>query len=375
MRYLLVGGGTAGHINPALAIAGTIRSKEPDSEIFFAGTPDGMESVLVPKAGYKFYPIKVAGFERRVNAKNIKHNIGAVKKLILSGRRANQILNQTKPDVVIGTGGYVSGPLLRKAAKRGIKTAIHESNAFPGVTTKILSKQVDAVMIAVKEAMKYLPDDCNYYVVGNPVRKEVIDADKQQSRAKLGLDERPVLLSFGGSLGARKINETVADVIEWHAKDGKIQHIHGVGKVGMEWFPDLLKQKGIDLDKLPQVRVREYIDDMDVCLAAADLVICRSGAMTLSELEIAGKAAILIPSPYVSENHQYHNAMVLQNHGAAVVIEEKDLTGELLIETVSKLINDPVKLGLMGEKAKSLAFDDACDRIYKVIRDLTESKA
>lgn len=369
MRYLLVGGGTAGHINPALAIAEKIKSEEKDAEIFFAGTPKGMESKLVPKAGYEFFPIEVAGIQRRLSFGNIKRNIIALHYLAKSGGKAKKIINKVKPDVVIGTGGYVSGPIVRMAQKMGIKTAIHEQNAFPGVTTKLLAKKADMLMLAVADSASYFPQGQNYRVVGNPVRSSIIFADRSSSRKALGIDERPLILSFGGSLGARKINETVADVIAWHSKEGKYQHIHGVGKSGMEWMPQYLKDKGITPDG-KTVRVLEYIDDMDKCMAAADIVICRAGAIALSEIEVMGKPAILVPSPYVAENHQYHNAMALADKGAAIVIEEKNLTGDLLIKTLKDLLSDSKKLSDMSKRSKELAVTDSTDRIYKAIKEI-----
>lgn len=369
MRYLLVGGGTAGHINPALAIAEKIKAEEKDANICFAGTPKGMESKLVPAAGYEFFPIQVAGIQRRLTPGNIKRNIKALHYLAHSSGRARKIINDVKPDIVIGTGGYVSGPVVRMAQKMGIKTAIHEQNAFPGVTTKLLSKKADMIMLAVADSASYFPSDRNYRIVGNPVRHSIIVADKTASRKALGMDERPLILSFGGSLGAQKINEAIADVIAWHIKDGKYQHIHGVGKSGMEWMPDLLKSKGVVLDG-KSVRVLEYINNMDECMAAADIVICRAGAIALSEIEVMGKPAILIPSPYVAENHQYHNAMALAKKGAAVVIEEKDLTGERLIETLKDLLKDPKRLAGMAERSASMAVSDSADRIYKAIKEV-----
>lgn len=369
MRYLLVGGGTAGHINPALAIAEKIKNEEKDAEIFFAGTPKGMESNLVPKAGYEFFPIEVAGIQRHLSLENIKRNIIALYYLSQSSRKAKKIINTVKPDVVIGTGGYVSGPIVRMAQKMGIKTAIHEQNAFPGVTTKLLAKKADILMLAVADSASYFPQGQNYCVVGNPVRSGIVLADKETSRKALGIDERLLILSFGGSLGAKKINETVADVIAWHSKEGKYQHIHGVGKSGMEWMPQLLKDKGVTPDG-KTVRVLEYIEDMERCMAAADIVICRAGAIALSEIEVMGKPAILIPSPYVAENHQYHNAMALADKGAAVVIEEKDLTGELLIKTLKELLSDSKKLSDMAKCSKALAVTDSTDRIYKAIKEI-----
>ena len=290
----------------------------------------------------------------------------------MASHNAKKLLLELKPDVVMGTGGYVSGPVLRQAAKLGIKCCIHEQNAFAGVANKMLAPKMDAVMLAMPEAEKYFDCKKKPIVTGNPVRTSVIEMDKETARKMLNLDERPMILSFGGSLGARRINETVADVMQWHWKSGKIVHYHATGKFGTELMPRLLEEKGVDMNA-ENIRVTEYIDNMDVLLAAADLVICRSGAITISELAIQGKPAVLIPSPNVAENHQYHNAMTLVSKGAAAIIEEKDLSGEKLTEVVSGLITDKEKLDTMSKNAKECAIVDTNERIYKVITDLYAS--
>ncbi len=372
MKVLFSGGGTAGHINPAIAVAGYIKEKQPDAELCYIGKKGGMEARLVPNAGIEFYSISVEGFQRKLSLTNIKRNISAVAKLGAASKNAKKLLLELKPDVVMGTGGYVSGPVLRQAAKLGIKCCIHEQNAFAGVANKMLAPKVDAVMLAMPEAEKYFDAKNKPVVTGNPVRSSVISMTKQKARQMLGLDNRPMILSFGGSLGARRINETVADVIAWHWKSGEIVHYHATGKYGTELMPALLKEKGVDMDA-ENIHITEYIDNMDVLLAAADLVICRSGAITISELAIQGKPSVLIPSPNVAENHQYHNAMTLVSRGGAEIIEEKDLSGEKLTEVVSGLITDKAKLDKMSEKAKECAIFDTNERIYKVICDLYNS--
>lgn len=373
MKVLFSGGGTAGHINPAIAVAGYIKEKQPDAELCYIGKKGGMESRLVPNAGIEFHSIDVEGFQRKINFTNIKRNISAIAKLGAASKNARKLLLELKPDVVMGTGGYVSGPVLRQAAKLGIKCCIHEQNAFAGVANKMLAPKVDAVMLAMPEAEKYFDAKNKPIVTGNPVRTSVISMTKEKAREILGLDNRPMILSFGGSLGARRINETVADVIAWHWKSGDIVHYHATGKFGTELMPELLKEKGVDMDA-ENIHVTEYIDNMDVLLAAADLVICRSGAITISELAVQGKPSVLIPSPNVAENHQYHNAMTLVSKGGAEIIEEKDLSGEKLTDVVSGLITDKAKLDKMSENAKKCAIFDTNERIYKVICDLYNSK-
>ena len=368
MRVLIACGGTGGHINPGLAIADIIKSKYPDAEFLFAGTPKGMEAKLVPAAGYKLETIKVAGFQRKISLENIGRNAKAVAYLVTSGSRAKQIIEGFKPDIAIGTGGYAAGPVIRKAARMGIPTAIHEQNAYPGVTNKLLSKEVDYVMLTVKEALKFMDESkFEHSVTGLPVRSNINTMSREEARKKLGFDDSFTILSFGGSLGAGCINDTMTEVIKWHTgKKLNINHIHGLGK---ETFPQAMKAAGIPL-KSDRLRITEYINDMDVCLAAADLVICRSGASTLAELEAAGKASILIPSPIVAGNHQYHNAMVLGNAGAAVVIEQKDVTNERMIAEIEKLYGDSAKVKSMSESAAKLHLTDTNERILAVIDKL-----
>ncbi len=366
MKILLAGGGTAGHINPALAIAGYIKGKRPDAEFLFIGNRGGMEQRLVPQAGFEIRSITISGFKRSFSPKNILENVKTVKRTFTSSSEAKRIISEFKPDICIGTGGYVSGPVIRTAAKMGIPCIIHEQNAFPGVTNKMLAKSVKKVMLAVPDAKKYF-EKADFVITGNPVRGEILTADKEKSRKELGLDARPVILSFGGSLGARKINESVAALVARSGRDGRYQHIHAYGSYG-EWFPDLVREKGAEIDKCHNLDIRPYIDNMPVCMSAADLVICRAGAITLSEIQAMGKPAILIPSPNVAENHQYHNAMALVNKGAAEIIEEAELTGELLMQKADQLLIDPDNLKKISEKSKNMAITDANERIYSVVK-------
>lgn len=374
MRVIFAGGGTAGHINPALAIAGYLKDKDPKTEILYIGAQGGMEERLVPQAGFKIKTIKISGFKRSFSPKAIKDNIVTLTRAVSSTAEAKRIIKEFKPDICIGTGGYVSGPVIRAAVKLKIPAIIHEQNAFPGVTTKMLSKDVQKVMLANPYAKKYLSDSCHFVTTGNPVRGEIITAAKEPSRAKLGLDERPVILSFGGSLGARKINEGVADLIARSGKDGKYQIIHAYGQYG-KWFPDLLREKGIEPDDCKNLDIREYINNMATCLAAADLVICRAGAITLSELQVQGKPAILIPSPNVAENHQFHNAMSMVDSKAAFIIEESELTGEKIIEYADRILGDKDTLTEYSQNAGKMAIVDANDRIYSVIRTVLSGVA
>ncbi len=365
MRILMTGGGTAGHINPALAIAAMMREKHTEAEFLFVGAKGRMETRLVPAAGYPLRTVSVRGFQRRLSLKNIGRNILAAVDVVTSSVACARIIKEFKPDIAIGTGGFVSGPVLREAIKQGIPTIVHESNAFPGVTVKLLAKEGATVLLCSEDARKHLPTGAEAIVTGNPLRGDFLTLDKAAARRELGVDERPLVLSFGGSLGAAHINEAMAGVLARSQKEGRLQHIHGTGQVGYAAMQAMLKEQGVVQGD--GITVREYIDDMPRCMAAADLVICRCGAMTLSELPAAGKPSILIPSPYVAENHQFHNAMVLVNRQAAVCIEEKDLSADSLWEAIQQLTADPQKLTTMAENVRRAAIWDADERIYRVI--------
>lgn len=367
MRILLAGGGTAGHINPALAIAGYVREQEPDSEILYVGAKGGMEERLVPAANFAFRSIVISGFQRKLTVQNIGKNLKTMARLLSAGGASKKIIQEFRPDVCVGTGGYVSGPVIRQAMKLGIPALIHEQNAFPGVTNKMLSKQARYTMLAVEDAKRHLDPHAHCVLTGNPVRPAILRARREDARKALGLDSRPMILSFGGSLGARTINEAVAELLVASGKSGKYQHIHGYGQYG-KWMPQLLKEKGLTLSQHPEIQVREYIDNMPDCLAAADLVICRAGAITLSELQVQGKGAILIPSPNVSENHQYHNAMAMVNRGAAEILEEKEMSGQALCRKVEAVFSRPGGAEALGKQAKAMAITDANQRIYQLIR-------
>lgn len=370
LKVLLAGGGTAGHINPALAIASIIKDHVPDAEFLFAGTPNGMESNLIPREGYSFAPIKISGFQRRLSVKNVGRNIRAAAYLVTAESRAKQIIKEFSPDLVIGTGGYVSGPIVLTAAKIGIPTAIHEQNAYPGVTTRLLTKRVNAVMLTMEEAAKYFDKGVKYTLTGLPVRKgfSANPISRQEAKKRLGLDDSMTIFTFGGSLGADAINDSVTDLIAWRKSENlKINQIHSYGRMGHDTFLKTLAEKGIDPEKDERLIVKEYIYDMDICMAAADLIICRCGAATISELEAMGRASILIPSPVVAGNHQYHNAMVLGRAGAAIVIEQKDLTAERLITEVKRLYDNPEKLNELAQKAAELSIKDTPDRIWNTL--------
>lgn len=376
LRVLLAGGGTAGHVNPALAIAEIIKEHYPDAEFCFAGNPEKLEARLIPEAGYRFEPIKVEGFQRKLNFQNIKRNIKAAWYLSRTGSRSKQIISDFRPNLVIGTGGYVSGPVVRKAAQLGIKTAIHEANAFAGVTTKLLSKNVDKIMLTVEDTRNLDPSvKDKAEVTGLPVRKAFEHISKSDARHKLGFaDNEIVILSAGGSLGSRVLNENTARLLKWYQESGvRVNHIHSFGTYkGYSNYISELEADGIKVRNNRRLIIKEYID-MPLCMAAADLVITRCGASTLTELESVGRGAILIPSPMVAENHQYYNGMVLQKAGAGYVFEEKDLAENTIIDKVKELIEDPSKLERLSENAARLFIPDTAERIYIALRPLIES--
>lgn len=376
MRVLVSGGGTAGHINPAIAIADKIKSEQPDSVIEYVGTPTGMENQLVPKAGYKIHGVAVRGFKRKLSF----DNVDAAIKAFTSVSKAKRIIKEFKPDIVIGTGGYVCWPVMKAAAKMGIPTAIHESNAVPGVTTKMLSNMVDKIMISFESTKDHFNCDRTKFVLtGNPVSEKILKADKAEMRKKLGIPEdKTVILSAGGSLGARKINEAVFHLIkEYSVNNEDVYHFHATGRGGFEEQAELYEAEGFakaDEDSLVKnnVAVMRYIYNMPELLACADIVICRAGAMTLSEIAALKKSAVIIPSPNVTNNHQYKNAKVLADGDAAVLIEEKDLTGELLAEKVKMYADDKMLREMTGENIKKFAVYDTLDRIYDIVCGLTK---
>ncbi len=369
-RILIAAGGTGGHINPALGTAGYIKEKDPDAEILFVGTREKMEAKLVPAAGFNIEFIDIQGFYRSFKWEDIKHNIVTLSKLLRASSQAKKIIKKFKPDLVIGFGGYVSGPVLRMAAKMKIPTAIHEQNAFPGVTNKALAKKVDCVMLTSEKAGQYMKPKNKPVITGLPIRGDILTCDGEAAKRELDLGGLPLILSMGGSLGAKPVNDAVFGMILAKANDNDCVFLHATGKNETD-FSKRLEDEGIDLSEHKNIRITEYID-IPKCLPAADLVICRSGASTLSELQATGKASILIPSPYVAENHQYHNAMALVNNGAAYIIEEKDLTAQKLTETVNDLLAHREKLAETGKNARAMAVIDSTERIYNAVSKLVK---
>ena len=350
MKVIIAAGGTGGHINPALAIADKLKQELSDTEILFIGCPDGLEARLVQRAGYAFSPVKMAGIQRRLNLKSIKRNVKAAYYYMNAGRQVRKIFAKFLPDLVIGTGGYVTGTVLKCAVKAGIKTAIHESNSLPGVSVKMLCGKADLVMVGSEDAVKHLKNCKKCVVTGNPLRSEIKIVSREEARKQLGLPDCMTILSVGGSQGAVHINEAVAQLMQWEQKKGNINHIHGFGKHGHDTFNGLLQKSGVNTDD-PHFRIREYIDNMYTCMCAADLIITRAGAMTLTELTAVGRASLLIPYPYAAENHQYYNALTLQKANAGRIIKDEELSGQKLIDEINEFCNNPSLLERKRRKA------------------------
>ena len=376
MRILLTGGGTAGHINPALAIAETVKKNDPHAEIAFVGVKNGKETDLVPREGYPLYFVESRGIRRSLSPSNVK----ALWLALTSpySKKTVNILKEFKPDMVIGTGGYACWPIMAAAARMGIPTAVHESNALPGLAIRRLQKKVDRIWINFERTATLLSCPEKTLRVGNPLRDGFGGISREEARRRLGIDpSRKVILSFGGSLGATRVNQSVLELMEKiSAKDPAILHLHATGK--REHSAVLEQAEKMGLDRAENCVILDYIYDMPLQMAVADLIIARAGAMTLSELSLMKKAAILIPSPNVADNHQFLNAKTLADAGAACLVEEKDLEEGSLTQAVAALLEDPQR-GVRMEQAISAFADPKANQhiweeIKKAISDNKESE-
>lgn len=359
LKIIIAGGGTAGHINPGIAIAKQILKNHPDAQILFVGTEKGLEKELVPKEGFELRFISVKGFKRKMSFDTLV----SVKELIKGMYQTRKIINEYKPDIVIGTGGYVCGPVLINASFMGIPTIIHEQNVYPGVTNRILSRFVDVVMVSFEESKKYIKSK-NVYVTGNPVRYEILNSNRIASRKNLGIDNNEKLLVvFGGSIGAEKINRILVDYIK-SAVPENVKLIFGTGAKQYNDVSNSLQNVKYDKTK---INILPYIDNMGDVMAAADLMVCRAGAITLSEITVIGVPAILIPSPNVTHNHQEYNARALEKVGAAKVITEKDLSEIDFGCLVNDILLDDKTLFKMGQRSRSIGRKDATEKIIDII--------
>lgn len=368
-------GGTAGHVNPALALAMLTRERRPGSEILFVGAHRGIEKQLIEAAGWPFRAVEVSNFHRSFRPREIRHNILSLKNYLCSPREARALLKEFPADLVVGTGGYASYPMVQAASRLGIPTAIHESNAIPGLTTKLLENHADLIMVGFEECRKNYRHPDKVLVTGTPVRGDFFLLTKKEARKKLGMDDgRPLIVSFFGSLGASEMNREMARFLALEARDGApFHHVHGAGAIGCQRMGEYLREARVDLSQTPELEVREYIQNMCELMRAADLVICRAGASTISELTALGVPAIIIPSPNVAHNHQEPNARVLANAGGAVMILEKDSSGRALYDAAREILRDRDRRKRMSAAMASLGSIDASEKIYGAVMDLCRS--
>lgn len=374
MRFVFTCGGTAGHINPALAVAGRLRELMPDSEFLFIGAQGKMEMELVPREGYKIEGLKITNISRGHNLEAIKHNLETLKNVALSHHDAKLLIKNFRPDAVIGTGGYVCYPVLTAAHELHIPTAVHESNAMPGLTTKMLADKVDRIMVGFEESRQHYHHPDRVAVTGTPVRGEFSAYTKSEAKAKLGLpQDKPLVVSVWGSLGSKHMNGIIGELIPLMRKGGEFRLIHSIGSMYYEGFMDKLRADCPDYEALG-VDVRRYIYDMPCVMAAADLILCRAGASTLSELSYMGKPVIIVPSPNVTDNHQEKNARVLERAGGAKVLLEGEFDAESLYGDVCALLKDEAALDTMAANMRAVAVDDAVEKIVSIILEIAAHK-
>lgn len=366
MRVAIAAAGTGGHINPGIAIANKIMKEEPTSKIIFIGTPRGLETNLVPRAGYELKTIDSYGISRELSLKNIKR----LAKTLHSITEAKNILKDFKPDLVIGTGGYICISVCLAAKKLNIPYIIHESNVLPGVATKMLSKKAKKILVGFKEAKDRLPKVKNIVYTGTPTKVKKLNFSKSEinnKKRELGFfEDKPLVLVFGGSQGAQSINSSMTNIIK-NQMNSNYQIIWAAGPEQYENVKKELKKENIDIDNLNGIKVMPYIYNMEEIMNIADLIVSRSGAMTVTEIENVGKPAIFIPFPYAAENHQEYNARALEKNKAARVILDKNLTAEALNATITQLAKDKELLEQMGQNAYKMSINNVEDKIYKEI--------
>ena len=373
MNLIFTCGGTAGHINPAIAVANMMKERHPDCNILFIGAVGHMEEKLVPQAGFELKCLPGSGLSRKLNMAGIKKNLYAVKCVLDAVKSCKKIYREFKPDAVIGTGGYASFPALYAAQSMGIPTCVHEANAVPGVTTKLAASKANRVLVAFTESVQHYKNPSKVEVVGMPVRREFLYTTKEEARKELGLDGYVVVSAFG-SLGAKVMNETMADMMPMEQADNfPFHHIHATGSFGKEWMPKRVKDNGVDHENCPALDIREYIYNMPTVLAAADLIIGRAGSATCNEIAASGTPCILIPSPNVTNNHQEKNARVLENGGGAIVVLEKDCTSEKIYGLVRELLADEDRRADMSRSLHTMVRLDSTERICDIVEELTKA--
>lgn len=372
MKAIIAAAGTGGHINPALAIANKIKQEEPNSEIIFVGTDRGLENDLIPRAGYDLKRIEAYGFNRKISLDNVKKMYKTFKSI----GQAKKIIQDFKPDIMIGTGGYICLPVALAASKLNVPIVLHESNAFPGVAIKMLSKKASAILVGFEDAKKRIKNAENVVVVGNPSKVKEIsftNSQKEKILKEIGLTdiEKPIVLVFGGSQGAQKINESFINIISKKVNE-KYQIIWATGPNQYEIIKTKLQNLNINIDNIPNVKILPYIYNMEEVMNCVDLVVSRSGAMTITEISIVGKPSIFIPFPYATENHQEYNAKVLEKVGAAKIILDADLDFNILNSTINEIISDKEKMCRMSENAHAVEIKNVEDKIYVELRRIME---
>ena len=373
MNVIFTCGGTGGHINPAIAVANGFRQRHPDANILFIGAKGHMEEQLVPKAGFELKCLTISGLIRGKSIKAITKNMATMVQTARAVSQCKKIIRQFQPDVIMGTGGYACFPALMAGSLMGIPTCVHESNAMPGLTTRLLADRVDRMLVCFAESAKRYKHPEKVETVGMPIRSEFVSLDKAAARAQLGIDaDEKVVVSAFGSLGARKMNEMVAELLAMEKNDGfPFRHIHATGKFGWEWMPDLIRQNGVIPEECPKLDIREYIYDMPTVMAAADVFISRAGASSCNEIAACGTPAILIPSPNVTDNHQEKNARVLSDRGGAVLILEKECTAEEMYSQVMGLLSDNLRRESMAMALRENVILDSVDRICDILDELS----
>ena len=371
MNVIFTCGGTAGHINPAIAVANILKERHPDCNILFIGAKGHMEEKLVPQAGYDLKCLPGSGLARGKSLKAIKKNAKVIGELIGSIRQCKQIIREFKADVIVGTGGYASFPALYAGSQLKVPTCVHESNAVPGLTTKMAANRADKVLVSFEESAKHYAHPEMVEVVGMPVRKEFIMTARADARRELGIGDELLVVSAFGSLGARAMNFAVADMLKLEKENGfPFRHIHATGSFGWEWMPEHVQSLGLELANCPSIEMKEYIYNMPTLMAAADVIIGRAGASTCNEIGASGTPCVLIPSPNVTNNHQEKNARILEQRGCAVVLTEGENMGQKLYDTVVELLGDTDRRSRMSASLRQMVKLDSADRICDLIEQM-----
>lgn len=373
MRVIIAAAGTGGHINPGIAIANKIKEENKDSKIIFIGTTRGLENDLVPRAGYELKTIDAYGLSKEISIENLKKMLKTFKGL----GEAKKIIKEFKPDIVIGTGGYICGATITEAHKLKIPTLLHESNAFPGKAVKMLAPKTDTILVSFKDAIPRIPKAKKIVYTGTPVKirkKEYTKDEKEKIIKELKLNpEKPIILIFGGSQGAQKINEAILGIIS-NKLNKEYQLLWATGPKQYDIIKEKLEDRNINMDYIENTKIVPYIYNMEEVMNISDLIVSRSGAMTITEISNLGKPSILIPLPNVSGDHQTYNAKVLENEKAAIIIPDNELEAINLNKQIEEIVFDPKRVEEMGKNAHKVSTENVEEKIYKEIKKLLDEK-